>query len=161
MTLHDSQQLPISGPPSDDRRFLGAGCVAAAIATAACIYTTAIVQSEGWLGFVTRWFAWPAGTLTHLAFTLATAGVAWLCYWMSGRVGGATRGISVVVCIMSIALCLLFVVAMVIAVLLWLFGDSDDAPEHGRRRRPAARNRGRRRRQYSGRRNGYRTRRRR
>lgn len=117
----------------------------AALCVASFAYAAHLTVANGWLGTTKAWLAWPSYTLLNLATTLATIVSAWLAKREFERTGGGWRISNAAVFIVSVVLCIAFVVSALIALVILLLGalgdSDDDSDSHFRPRRRRRRSR--------------------
>ena len=150
------------GGPAHRRRWPNAAAmVAAALCAASCAYAAILTATDGWLATMKAWLAWPTYTLINFVAMLAAFASAWLSgrelRWRSGN----WTALNAAVLVVSAALCLAFIVSLLVAALVAVLSASDDESDNRIRLRSGSRQRHRSKRSRSRRRSSHRNRRRR
>lgn len=150
------------GGPAHRRRWPNpAAMIAAALCAASCTYAAILTATDGWLATTKAWLAWPTYTLINFVAMLAALASAWLAGRELSWRSGDWTALNAAVLVVSVVLCLAFIVSLLVAAVVALLSASDDESEHRIRLRSGSRQRRRSKRSRNRRRASHRNRRRR
>lgn len=150
------------GGPAHRRRWPNpAAMIAAALCAASCAYAAILTATDGWLATTKAWLAWPTYTLINFVAMLAVLASAWLAGRELSWRSGDWTALNTAVLVVSAALCLAFIVSLLVAAAVALLSASDDESDNRIRLRSGPRQRhrserGRRRSSHRNRRRRYR-----